>query len=174
MKSVALLINLINGIFKMLNSKDILDKYWNRCFPIDIISIANNIIVQIKNKNYKISVQPITEKSVSGRCFFDGNKFICQYNINEHRLRQRFVVAHELGHIACDHINSNKIKIDDINTKYDSDEIEANKFATSILMPEDSVRHYHYGFASITALSNVFDVSEIAMRNRLDSLSLVY
>lgn len=156
----------------MTTSSLILEKYWDRYFPVDILSIAKKTVVSIDNKNYKIIVQQIKDDYVSGRAFFADNNFVLQYNINEHHLRQRFVIAHELGHIVLGHVKYNKSKIDNNKTTFNQKEIDANNFAISILMPKNSVRHYHYGFASITALASIFDVSEIAMKNRLINLSL--
>lgn len=103
--------------------------------------------------------------------------------------RQRFTIAHELGH-WCMHEgelivdravminNRNKVSSQAI----DPQEIEANRFAASLLMPRELVldaasRQYFAGIANrddfIASLSREFDVSIEAMGYRLINLGVL-
>lgn len=76
--------------------------------------------------------------------------------------RVQYTLAHEVGHIYLDH------GADDDRT----DEIEANTFASQLLMPEYSIlRMYNdYGYVNQGVISAIFGVSKSAAQNRLDSL----
>ena len=78
------------------------------------------------------------------------------------RGRVQYTLAHEVGHIYLDH------GAEDDRT----DEVEANAFASQLLMPEYTIlRMYNdYGYVNQGAISAIFGVSKSAAQNRLDSL----
>ena len=84
--------------------------------------------------------------------------------------RQRFSVAHELGHAVLGHGTRQRAKI----SPYDPKERAANQFAATLLMPSLAVRtmveQRNMQFAE---LCSTFDVSEQAMAIRLMELGLV-
>lgn len=108
--------------------------------------------------------------------------------------RQRFTLAHELGHIIIDFkwdpVNKEPMKYKNgqvlsINFR-DKDKIEdtedvteriANEFAAAFLMPEDTVKEqikdYSDDFEKVDAVVNFFRVSERASTNRLKVLGLI-
>ena len=89
---------------------------------------------------------------------------------NETSTRQRFSVAHELGHAVLGHGTRQRVKI----SPYDPKERAANQFAATLLMPSLAVRtmveQRNMQFAK---LCSTFDVSEQAMAIRLMELRLV-
>ena len=106
-----------------------------------------------------------------------------------HPRRQRFTIAHELGHWFLHpgrpYTVDSTIRVnrrDDLSSlATDREEIEANAFAASILMPEDLVQAAAQIVGSIGArtakeaivrLANRFEVSEDAMSFRLHNLGL--
>lgn len=84
------------------------------------------------------------------------------YERASNQSRVQYTLAHEVGHIYLDH------GADDDRT----DEIEANAFASQLLMPEYTIlRMYNdYGYVNQGAISAIFGVSKSAAQNRLDSL----
>lgn len=82
--------------------------------------------------------------------------------------RQRFTLAHELGHFFL-HNGSVKLRIDDLDYSKDNhnEETEANYFAASLLMPKDILERKIDEGLNIEQLSEYFDVSEVAVRNRI-------
>lgn len=105
----------------------------------------------------------------------------------DHYFRQRFTMAHELGHFIL-HENLLGNGTDD-DTKYRSTEKgdlyntaielvhekQANSFAASILMPEELVRKLVEGVEERPALKQLaitFQVSPSAMRWRINNLGL--
>ena len=92
--------------------------------------------------------------------------------------RRRFTCAHELGHYykrsAIGDSNYEYVEHRDLLTSQgnDQDEIYANKFAASLLMPcEEVVRRREEGHG-VPTLAFEFGVSEDAMRFRLVNLGL--
>jgi len=93
-------------------------------------------------------------------------------------VRQRFTVAHELGHFFLRH--SDRFHIDLQAAPGDGEppgyhprhEREANDFAANVLMPAALVRAEFARNRSIDYLSSAFCVSDMAMRYRLVNLGI--
>lgn len=89
--------------------------------------------------------------------------------------RQRYTIAHELGHY-CLHKDFIKEFNDTTFFRKEKDwtsrEYEANQFAANLLMPKENVeRALDNNIITIKELSDVFGVSMIAMKNRLLNLN---
>jgi Zn-dependent peptidase ImmA (M78 family) len=100
--------------------------------------------------------------------------------------RQRFTLAHELGHLQLHrhlleqavHVDRGSLRRDGLAAAgVDAREIEANAFASELLMPTDFVLVALKGRSvdleddeAVAALAKRFRVSEAAMRHRLDAL----
>jgi Zn-dependent peptidase ImmA (M78 family) len=100
--------------------------------------------------------------------------------------RQRFTLAHELAHIQLHrheleravHVDRGSLRRDELAAAgIDPIEIEANTFASELLMPTDLLVAALKGRSvdleddeAVAALAKRFKVSEAAMRYRLNSL----
>lgn len=76
--------------------------------------------------------------SSDGFTFFKNNKHYIFYNEKLSVKRQRFTLAHELGHVLCNHISSDKtITVTNKEPSENDNEIEqeANVFASRLLSP---------------------------------------
>ena len=87
--------------------------------------------------------------------------------------RQRFTIAHELGHYYM-HKEKN-VDFEDTtffrNNDSTSIEYSANEFAANLLMPEDRVKAaIKSGVKSIEKLSTIFNVSVAAIKYRVVAL----
>lgn len=106
-------------------------------------------------------------------------------NKNDHYFRQRFTMAHELGHFLM-HRELIHGGIDD-DTMYRSTnagtyfnpaitpahEVQANQFAAYLLMPTELVRReWEACTGDVKAMANKFQVSPAAMQIRVDGLGL--
>ena len=105
--------------------------------------------------------------------------------------RQRFTIAHEIGHFLLHtdedvHIDEKRPigRRDDLSSQaVDACEIEANQFAAELLMPESLVREFVRNLGSnhpetsveeaIEELARAFRVSQLAMTYRLTNLRIV-
>jgi Zn-dependent peptidase ImmA (M78 family)/DNA-binding XRE family transcriptional regulator len=100
--------------------------------------------------------------------------------INEyhHPVRQRFSIAHELGHVMLRHIDSFHVDLggsveDGEPPGYNwRHERAANDFAANLLMPGTMVKRAFVKAPAVTSLAARFEVSELAMGFRLRSLGL--
>ncbi len=129
---------------------------------------------------------------VSGLLVADGSRTRICVRKQDSRVRQRFTIAHEIGHYHLSHkfAEEEHIHVDrghvirmrspESSTGVDRMEIEANQFAASLLMPEKSVRAAveREGGApvadtAVTKLARSFAVSEQAMTIRLTVLGLL-
>ena len=113
-------------------------------------------------------------------------------NSTQSSTRQRFTIAHEIGHLLLHkgediHIDEKPLskllisRRDDISSlAIDDREIEANQFAAELLMPEEFI-HQSVGDLdpetsvdeAIESLSRLFQVSPIAITYRLTNLGIL-
>lgn len=129
---------------------------------------------------------------VSGVLVVEEDRGTIGYNVTHPKNRQRFTIAHELGHFIL-HVNkgkSNEMFVDKdfiIKWRYKKvytatefkQEQEANAFAAALLMPRDFLltemsKDKYIGFTEtklIDALAKVFDVSALAMTYRFADLN---
>ena len=137
---------LYNEIF----TDDFLNKFGNYKDGISTLSLDDNL--------YEIDVEAIAEKcevslkygcvessgfTINNEMISKNGKKIISINEFEPDYRQRFTIAHELGHIILGHegisyrfsdVSKYKNTIDRMN------EVAANKFAAELIMPEKLVK----------------------------------
>ena len=140
---------------------------WDGTLPIDPAKVAKCYDIDI------IKDESLVGGTNSGRCVItdEGSKIII-VNPSDSLARQRFTVAHELGH-ALLHNEGVHPRSDVRLTKYKRLEAEANKFAAALLMPsEHVVMAFNLG-KNLEELAAIFGVSQTAMRIRLETLGFV-
>jgi Zn-dependent peptidase ImmA (M78 family) len=96
------------------------------------------------------------------------DKKLIGINSKHHPRRQRFSLAHELGHILLKHppeARSSQEEIKRFNR-------EADLFAAELLMPSDDLRAMATKECDLSFLRTRYDVSNEALRLKLVSLSL--
>jgi Zn-dependent peptidase ImmA (M78 family) len=114
---------------------------------------------------------------VAGALWRDGDGAIVWVNGAQAVERQRFTVAHELGHVCCRH---EQTRIDTATTisaaADDPREMQANAFAAELLAPRAGVRAMiggEPGLDDLVRLAARFGVSTIAALYRCRTLELV-
>ena len=104
--------------------------------------------------------------SISGTIIKDNELLAIGVNSNHPKVRQRFTIAHELGHFVLGH-DENSI-LDDTFDKETDKEKEANRFAGELLMPkymlEKDLKEKEY---TISSLARRYEVSEQALSIKL-------
>ncbi|MCV7154340.1 ImmA/IrrE family metallo-endopeptidase [Mycolicibacterium pyrenivorans] len=91
----------------------------------------------------------------------------------ENEARQRFTIAHELGHYV-ERINQGQEDfafIDERGTKYDLHEFYADEFAGNLLMPADEIARMQRRGMTNLELAAYFGVSPAALNMRLKRLA---
>jgi Zn-dependent peptidase ImmA (M78 family) len=91
-----------------------------------------------------------------------------------HRARDRFTIAHEIGHYVLHYLSSNsKSPMIAKRSGAEDYEREANWFAAALLMPEEEFRRmYSKHDGSLEALAAIFDVSKATATVRISELGL--
>lgn len=153
---------------------------------------AENIIIKLKITTAPVNVEYIAEKcdiqirkaaakDISGLLYRKDGIAFMGINSEESSVRQRFTIAHELGHFFLHHSKDTFIEYRDNkkNIMRGFKEIEANSFAASLLMPfsilKKDVEDYGHTLSEdeVKVLAKKYDVSEISMTYRLTNLGLL-
>lgn len=152
-----------------MNAQEVLNKFWDKKLPVDVLSIVKDLGLNA----YSLSDEEIMQ-GVSGRYDSTSGVPAVFVNTQEPLTRQRFTLAHELGHFCLNHGNSFRDTRETLYS-YDHKEYSANLFAADLLMPEDYVKHYIFseGITSVAELADIFLVSYSAMKIRLERLGLL-
>jgi DNA-binding XRE family transcriptional regulator len=147
--------------------------------PIPVDKIAQRYGVSIQYAPY--------DGEIAGLLFNGGEKAIIGVNSLHSKVRQRFAIAHELGHLALHRTkelhfdrNFSAIKGYGPSSKVDSIESEANKFAIELLMPvymlKTDLKGKQIDFSSsdfIGGLADRYKVGLEVMTHRLTMLDAV-
>lgn len=151
--------------------------------PVNVDDIARSQGIEILRHRF--------EGPESGFALREGSRRIIGLNTQTSRRRQRFTVAHELGHLI---LHEGKLIVDQAVLRVDLrnhvssmgtdvEEIEANTFAAALLMPERIVFNHVVKLVKsdghitrdtlIAELARIFDVSAEAMGYRLINLGIL-
>jgi len=126
------------------------------------------------------------EPDVSGMLVREGDELIIGVNKHHAPVRRRFTVAHELGHLELHRgralILDTPVRVDFrdrvSSLATDQEEIEANRFAAALLMPQEMVVQAAVGASRdpdelVRSLARRFKVSPAAMGYRLINLGVL-
>ena len=159
----------------LLKDVDTITAYAKDCgyFEGEIIDLDSTISLFPDLKVEYIPMEP----TKSGALFFKDGYWIIQVNVNHNKKRQRFTLAHELGHYIL-HKERNSDFKDTIffrNEILDSMEYSANEFASQLLMPENNIRKSIEidNVKNIGTLAELYGVSAAAMKYRILSLGYI-
>lgn len=134
--------------------------------PIPIEKVAELFSLQI-------IIYPKFPNNVSGVIIKKEGLNVIGVNSNHPKVRQRFSIAHELGHYIMGHDNMEYI--DETFDKPTDKEQEANKFAAKILMPRSMLKKdIEKNDYDIPSLAKRYEVSEQAMSIRLLETGLIF
>jgi Zn-dependent peptidase ImmA (M78 family) len=147
--------------------------------PVDVEAAAQALNIAVRYQ--------ALEDSVSGILVIKQDGAILGVNEKHHRNRQRFTIAHELGHFLL-HKEAADVFVDSVVFHRDElsatgtmqQEIDANAFAAELLMPADTLKAKvgpqpldMFDDARVRRLATEFGVSTHAMTVRLTRLSLI-
>ncbi|MBP9597621.1 MAG: ImmA/IrrE family metallo-endopeptidase [Desulfobacter sp.] len=119
----------------ILTARNLINSIYKVSFPIDVEQIALNVGIQEINK--------VSDENVEGFLVALPDKSAGFINISrqiKENSRIRFTIAHELGHflITTHNESSYSCSVSDMKNRKNSkpQEVEANKFAAELLMPQ--------------------------------------
>lgn len=144
--------------------------------PVDVEGVARALGISV---NYER-----LDNDVSGLMLVENSVAKIAVNESHHRNRQRFTLAHEIGHVLL-HAKDDRVFVDRrfFRNEWSStgelrEEIEANAFAAALLMPKSFIKKHLNAEGGITdidvfRLATQFEVSEQAMTLRLVKLNYI-
>lgn len=152
--------------------------------PVDVESLAKACGAEVRYRSLGGDVSGLLVRT-------DDDVVVIGVDRNQPKHRQRFTIAHELGHllmhpgrsVIVEHLRRPaRVNFRDASSGLatDREEIEANQFAAGLLMPRSNIEDAYAEMAGrlddseIPArLARAFQVSEQAMGYRLMNLALI-
>ncbi len=149
--------------------------------PVDVEAIADWL-------GARVVYEPMS-RDLSGLLFRDGDTIVIGVNSIHPSNRQRFTIAHEIGHlvlhegqpVVLDHVVRLNYRDARSGTATDGQEIAANKFAAELLMPAALIRAEASRIRDagksiddrfLQYMAEGFEVSAEALSNRLTNMGL--
>lgn len=161
-------------------AETLLNKFGLFSIPIDVLKCADLLGIDVRPAEL--------ESEISGVFIKKENVPYIRYNSKDIAARQRFTIAHEIGHFLL-HSKSNSLFIDKIekvmyrNIQSSTGELlqerEANAFAAAMLMPRKLIQKAASDLSEyelenfVYSLSLKFKVSEYAMGIRLSNMGML-
>ncbi len=165
-------------------ARALLSKSGASLVPVDLDAV-------LKHLGIRLLLEGMSD-DLSGLLVIKGGKRAIGVNRTHHRNRQRFTIAHEIGHLVLHHKTFEDPRNDlhwDRKWAYfrstetagpQEQEVEANQFAAELLMPEsplrDTIKRERIDLSSdidIARLAEILQVSEQALTIRLIVLKMV-
>jgi Zn-dependent peptidase ImmA (M78 family) len=142
--------------------------------PVPVERIAQNLGIEVKFEAAEDNLSGALIRKPKGRV-------VIGVNSDHHANRQRFTIAHEIGHFILH--KGMKLHVDEdfrINLRDGSvndEEIDANAFAAELLMPTEFIERdiqklSRIDSGSVDTLARRYQVSSRAMEIRLTNLGL--
>lgn len=158
-----------------MTANQVLRAYWDNSVPIDPIAISNKAGIKVFETEFTEKLSGIIWKNPENK------KVEIYVNKKHSKKRQRFTIAHELGHFFADDSFDGEISDDENLMKYrkenseNEDEISANHFASQLLMPKHAIDYMIKNkiATTIEELAERFNVSLSAMNFRLIALGYI-
>ncbi len=161
-----------------MTAKELIAKHRISEPPVPVDKIA-------KSEGLILCSLPATE-DISGAIVYKDGHWIIAVNPAHHPNRQRFTIAHELGHYCLDHKLREHVNQDfrvawrnrDSSKAIDWLEVAANNFAAELLIPEEFLKTdlnklKQLNKAVIKLLARRYRVSPLAMEIRLANLGII-
>lgn len=143
----------------------VLDETWAAGFPVDPQRIAERLGIVVRHVHL--------EDGVSGLLRVEpGQDAEIYVSISDTPQRQRFTIAHELGHYweRTERGDTDYNIVERRGAKYDLHEFYADEFAGALLMPTYEVRRMQSQGANLAKMARHFNLSLPAVKKRLERL----
>ncbi len=165
----------------MPRSKYVRQKAHNMLELAGIVAPPVNVEQIAKLLGFKVVPYDFDDPTISGMLVMEDEVRAIAVNRAQHRHRQRFTVAHEIGHFlaghedydATDFVDQKRFYVDENFANHDPKEQEANEFAAELLMPSHMLKSdLAAGRKDAQQLAQRYQVSEQALWIQLSDLDL--
>ena len=113
-----------------IKAEEIWNDFCNKKIPVRLNDVIQKMGIEIKEED--LSIDGYTKMNNYG-------VYCILYSKNASRVRQRFTVAHEIGHIVLEHVSI----LENCNQySKQSQEKEANTFAGELLIPSSDIKKF--------------------------------
>ncbi|HEX3464943.1 MAG TPA: ImmA/IrrE family metallo-endopeptidase [Candidatus Elarobacter sp.] len=158
-------------------ANDLLTKFGVTQEPVDPVAIASSL-------GYRVRAVAFPDPDLAGQVSNRSGEIVIDVSGFDSRVRQRFTIAHEIGHAQL-HLAGRQTAFVDLagtlnratnnalDKAVDRKELAANRFGAALLMPAEWVKRAVAQHQTLDQLASRFGVSRSAMRHRLNSLGLV-
>lgn len=142
-----------------------------KSLPVSVLSIAKSAGIKVI-KNSK-ATKNLLSPNESGISILMDKQWYIVYNDKSTRQRNRFTVAHELGHIFLGHELEKRNQMKQAFIKSESNaEQQANIFASRLLAPACVL--WALGLKSSDEIASVCDISQTAAKFRAERMVTLY
>ncbi len=155
---------------------ELLERHGLLSFPVNPVSVANSEGIEVFSIDFR-------DDSVSGILRKEDGAYRIYVNSNHSNNRKRYTIAHEIGHYVLHRDDVAAFVDPELNLYRSKDsrgevgsqgdmEIQANIFASALLMPAELVETAYGKCRDVAALARLFLVSSEAMGHRIVHLDL--
>lgn len=149
----------------LINENDAFEGY------VKVVKLAQSLGINIILATFE-------DDTIAGMLKFENNEVNIYVNEKQSANRQRFTIAHELGHFILHKnlVENQKGSIfyrKDFDNYSDALEQQANQFAASLLMPERVIKELWDVFHSIDPIADILRVSKQALLIRMTALGVI-
>lgn len=165
----------------MLRSKYVRQKAHHMLELAGIVAPPVNVEKVAGLLGFKVVPYDFDDPTISGMLVIEDEVRAIAVNRAQHRHRQRFSIAHEIGHFlaghedydATDFLDQKRFYVDESFATHDPKEQEANEFAAELLMPAHMLgRDLAAGMKDARQLAERYQVSEQAFWIQMSDLDL--
>lgn len=148
-----------------------------KSLPVNLGDIANHYSIDIVRYSKCPLTQLFNPETISGDGFItkikcDDNKVIFLNDKIKTYGRRRFTIGHELGHGIMNHpIDIIIPRNDEVDSKTDPIEMQANVFSRDILAPACVL--YEIGVTTVEQIMQLCDISKTSAEIRLERLNML-
>ncbi|MBF4459413.1 ImmA/IrrE family metallo-endopeptidase [Pseudoclavibacter sp. VKM Ac-2867] len=150
------------------DAEEILRAHWDGQLPVKPIELANKNGAWVYSSDLKDSASGMLVKA-------DSAPPVIYVDNGDGFLRQRFTIAHELGHLVAHRQEAGDDAVSYVdfrNSTSNPVEYHANEFAGALLMPEEHFTNLVRAGKSDAELARLFKVSSRAVAVRRKTLGL--
>lgn len=153
-------------------AENLLERFQQKKAPVDVERIAEGLGIVVKRGDLG--------ENTSGVIYREGNATVVGINSTQSKVRQRFTLAHEIGHFIIHKQRDLWVDSPVLFRRNDVTgaplETEANRFAADLLMPRNllsKMKADQNAPALIQDMAKEYNVSVAAMSIRLVDLQLI-